>query len=120
MSATVPWTDENSQSQSFTFVRASGVVSNCDPMRNLAHTTPTVETSGTFHGTYDLFVVGFGFWTTDRQGQGGFTVPLANWHLASGPTTLLSPIGGGTHLLAADGSDGRPVLLTGTTKLAHR
>jgi hypothetical protein len=104
LSAIVRWTDENSQSQSFTFSGASGIISNCDPIRNRAHTAPTVETSGTYHGTYDLFVVGF--WTTESQGQGGITVPFANWHLATRPTTLLSPIGGVTHLLAADCSDG--------------
>lgn len=106
LSAIVRWIDENAQSQSFTFSGASGVISNCDPIRNLARTAPTVETSGAYHGTYDLFVVGFGFWTTGSQGQGGITEPFDNWHLTSGPTTILSPIGGVTYLVAADCSNG--------------
>jgi hypothetical protein len=105
LSVIVRWTDENSQSQSFTFSGTSGVISNCDPIRNLARTVPTVETSGTYHGTYDLFVVGFGFWTTGSHGQGGLTEPFANWHLSGGPTTLLSPIGAVTYLIAVDCAD---------------
>lgn len=96
------------------------MISNCDPIRNLAHTAPTVETSGTYHGTYDLFVVGFGFWTTGSQGQGGITVPFANWHLTTGPTTLLSPIGGVTYLLAADCRDGAAGTLNWTDEIGSQ
>lgn len=117
LSAIVRWTDENSQSQSFTFSGASGVISNCDPIRNLLHTAPTIETSGTYHGTYDLFVVGFGFWTTGSQGQGGINVPFKNWHLTSGPTTLLSPLGGVTYLVAADCGDGATGTLNWTDEV---
>jgi hypothetical protein len=105
LSAIIRWTDENSQSQSFTFSSPARLISNCDPIRNLAHTVPTVETSGTYHATYDLYVVGFGFWTTGSQGQGGITEPFANWHLSGGPITLLSPVGAATYMLALDCSD---------------
>ena len=106
LSAVLRWTDENSQPQSFTFSATTGVISNCDPIRNLAGTAPTVETSGTYHARYDLYVSGFGFWTTGTQGQGGITVPFANWHLSGGPVTLLSPTGAATYLIAADCADG--------------
>jgi len=120
LSAIVRWTDENSLPQSFTFSGASGVISNCDPIRNLAGTAPTIETSGTYHGTYDLFVVGFGFWTTGSQRQGGITVPFANWHLTSGPTTLLSPTGGVTYMVAADCSDGAAGTLNWTDEVGSQ
>jgi len=120
LSAIVRWTDENSLSQSFTFSAASGVISNCDPIRNLANTSPTVETSGTYHGTYDLFVVGLGFWTTGSQRQGGITEPFANWHLSAGPTTLLSPLGGVTYLIAGDCSDGAAGTLNWTDEVGSQ
>jgi hypothetical protein len=121
LSAILRWTDENSQSQSFTFSAASGVISNCDPIRNLAGTAPTVETSGVFHAKYDLFVVGFGFWTTGSQGQGGITEPFANWHLSGGPATLLSPIGASTYLIAADcANDGAPGTLNWTDEVGSQ
>ncbi|MFY9660495.1 MAG: hypothetical protein WAJ97_07715 [Terriglobales bacterium] len=106
LSVILKWTDENSKSRSFTFSAAQGVISNCDPIRILAHTAPKVETSGSYVGTYDLYVVGFGFWMTGSQGQGGITEPFANWHLTSGPITLLSPVGAATYLVAADCADG--------------
>jgi hypothetical protein len=111
------WTDENSQSQSFKFSAASGVISNCDPIRNLAGTAPTVETSGTYPGKYDLFVVGFGFWTTGSQGQGGITEPFANWHLTAGPITLLAPLGAATYMIATDCSNGGPGILNWTDEV---
>jgi hypothetical protein len=121
LSAIVRWIDENSRPQSFTFSAASGVISNCDPIRNRVHTAPTVETSGTYSGTYDLFVVGFGFWTKGSQGQGGITEPFANWHLTSGPTTLLSPsVGGVTYLIAADCSDGAGGALNWTDEVGSQ
>lgn len=113
LSATLRWKDENSQFQSLTFSAISGVISNCDSIRNLAGTAPTVETSGTYRGTYDLFVVGFGFWTTGSQGQGGITEPFANWQLTSGPITLLSLDGAATYLVAADCSSGAGTLTWG-------
>jgi hypothetical protein len=108
LSAILRWTDENSQSQNFIFSAPSGVISNCNPIRNRAATAPTIETSGSYAGTYDLFVVGFGFWTTGSNGeeQGGINMPFANWHLTSGPVALLSPIGAVTYLIAADCSGG--------------
>jgi hypothetical protein len=121
LSAIVRWIDENSRPQSFTFSAASGVISNCDPIRNRVHTAPTVETSGTYSGTYDLFVVGFGFWTKGSQGQGGITEPFANWHLTSGPITLLSPsVGGVTYLIAADCSDGAGGALNWTDEVGSQ
>ncbi len=110
LSAIVRWTDENARSQTFTFSAAQGVISNCNPIRNLANTSPTVETSGAFHGTYDLFVVGFGFWTTGSQGQGGITEPFVNWHITAGPTNLLSLAGAVTYLVAADCEGGAGTL----------
>src|SRR5208337_1956227 len=61
-------------------------------------------------GSYDLFVVGFGFWTTgvEEEEQGGINMPFANWHLTSGPVTLLSPIGAVSYLIAADCGNGAP------------
>lgn len=120
LSAIVRWTDENSQAQSFTFSAASGVIANCDPIRNLASTAPTVETSGAYVGKYDLFVVGFGFWTTGSQGQGGITEPFANWHLTSGPTPLLAPIGAVTYLIAADCAGGAAGTLTWTDEVGSQ
>lgn len=117
LSVILRWTDENALSQSFTFSAASGVISNCDPIRNLAHTAPTVETSGSYKGKYDLFVAGFGFWTSGSQGQGGITVPFANWHLTSGPTILLSEAGAATYLIAADCSNGAAGTLTWTDEV---
>ncbi len=110
LSAILRWTDENSQRQSFTFSSTTGVISNCDPIRNLANTAPSVETSGNYRGTYDLFVVGFGFWTTGSQGQGGITEPFANWQVTGGPVTLLSLDGAATYLIAADCSSGAGTL----------
>lgn len=120
LSAILRWTDENSLSQSFTFSSAAGVISNCDPIRNLGGTAPTIETSGTYHATYDLFVVGFGFWTTGSQGQGGINVPFANWHLTAGPTPLLSPTGAATYLIAADCSGGAPTVLNWTDEVGSQ
>jgi hypothetical protein len=120
LSAILRWTDENSQPQSFTFSGTRGVISNCDPIRNLAHTAPTVETSGTYSKKYDLFVVGFGFWTTGSQGQGGITEPFANWHLASGPITLLSELGAVTYLIAADCANGTTGTLNWTDEIGSQ
>lgn len=120
LSAILRWTDENSESQSFTFSATSGVISNCDPIRNLAGTAPTVETSGVYPGTYDLFIVGFGFWTTGSQGQGGITEPFANWHLNGGPISLLSPVGAATYLIAADCGTGVATTLNWTDEVGSQ
>ena len=120
LSAILRWTDENSQPQSFTFSGAQGVISNCDPIRNLAHTAPTVETSGAHSKRYDLFVVGFGFWTTGSQGRGGITEPFANWHVTSGPITLLSELGAVTYLIAADCADGTTGTLNWTDEIGSQ
>lgn len=120
LSSILRWKDENSQSQSFTFSATSGVISNCDPIRNLAASAPTIETSGTYPGTYDLFVVGFGFWTTGSQGQGGITEPFANWHLGGGPITLLAPLGAVTYLIAADCGSGAASTLNWTDEIGSQ
>jgi hypothetical protein len=121
LSAIVRWIDENRLPQSFTFSGASGVISNCDPIRNRVLTAPTVETSGVYPGTYDLFVVGFGFWTKGSQGQGGITEPFRNWHLTSGPITILSPsVGGVTYLIAADCGDGTGGALNWTDEVGSQ
>jgi hypothetical protein len=117
LAAILRWTDENSQSQRFKFSAISGAISNCDPIRNLAGTAPTIETSGTYPGVYDLFVVGFGFWTTGSQGQGGITEPFANWHLTAGPITLLAPLGAVTYVIATDCSNGAPGILNWTDEV---
>lgn len=120
LSAILRWTDENSLPQSFIFSATQGVISNCDPIRNLARTAPTIETSGTYSKEYDLFVVGFGFWTTGSQGQGGITAPFANWHLTSGPTTLLTELGAVTYLIAADCAGGTTGTLNWTDEIGSQ
>jgi hypothetical protein len=120
LSAILRWKDENSQSQSFVFSATSGVISNCDPIRNLAGTAPTVETSGAYAGTYDLFVVGFGFWTTGSEGQGGITEPFSNWNLSGGPITLLAPVGAVTYLIAADCGSGTATTLDWTDEVGSQ
>ena len=100
MSAVLRWTDENSLPQSFTFSAPAGAVNRCNPIRNLAGTAPTIETDGTFPGTYELFVTGFGFWTTGTQGQGGISEPIARHFLKHFDGTLLTPAATGDYLVA--------------------
>jgi hypothetical protein len=104
MSATLRWTDENRLPQSFTFSAPTGPVNGCNPIRNLAGTAPTIETDGTYPGTYDLFVTGFGFWTAGRQGQGGITEPIARHFLKHFDGVLLTPAATGDYLMAVSAS----------------
>ncbi len=47
----------------------------CKLIRNLADTTATIETSGTYSGDQSLYF-GSGFWPDGTASQGGLTEPL--------------------------------------------
>ncbi len=106
MTAVVRWTDENSLPQSFTYSAASGPVNFCNPIRNHAGTAATVETDGAYPGSYELFVTGFGFWSTGSQGQGGITEPIHREFLAAFDGLLLTPAATGDYLVAVSASSG--------------
>ncbi len=104
LSAILRWTDENRHPQSFIFSAPAGPVNGCNPIRNLANTAATIETEGTLPGTYELFVTGFGFWISGRQGQGGITEPIARHFLKRFDGTLLTPAATGDYLMAVSAS----------------
>ena len=106
MSAVLRWTDENDLPQSFTFSAPDGPTNSCNPIRNHAGTAPTIETDGAYPGSYDLFVTGFGFWTTGTQAQGGITEPIHREFLAQFDGTLLTPAATGDYLVAISESNG--------------
>jgi hypothetical protein len=58
VSATIGWTDENGNQQTFPVLGGSA----CFAVRLKANTSLTVSTTGTVSGSYNLFVTGVGFW----------------------------------------------------------
>jgi hypothetical protein len=75
--AILRWTDENGEFRNFTYSAENGLPNGCHLIRNHADTAPTIETTGTYSGFYNLFAFGFGFWPDGTQSQGGITEPLA-------------------------------------------
>lgn len=114
MSAVLRWTDENNQPQSFTFAAPSGPVNGCNPIRNLGGTAPTIETDGAYPGSYQLFVTGFGFWTTGKASQAGITEPVARQFLQGFSGTLLTPAATGDYMFAIAEGGGAGWTLTWT------
>ncbi len=106
MSAVLRWTDENALPQSFTFSAPAGPANYCNPIRNHAGTAPTIETDGAYSGGYELFVTGFGFWTTGPQGQGGITEPIHREFLNGYDGVLLTPAATGDYLIAISLGEG--------------
>jgi hypothetical protein len=104
MSAVLRWKDENNLRQSFTFSAPAGPVNFCNPIRNRAKTAPTIETNGAYPGTYELFVTGFGFWTTGSQSQGGITEPIDRHFVDQFNGVLLTPAATGDYLMAISAS----------------
>lgn len=104
ITALLRWTDENALRQTFTFTAPTGYLSGCNPIRNLGGTAPTIETHGTYSGPYELFVTGFGFWTSGPQRQGGITEPIARHFLKAFDGTLLTPAATGDYLIAVSAS----------------
>ncbi len=74
--AILRWVDENAQFRNFSFPQVNGVPNGCNLIRNQAGTAPTVETDGSYSGSYNLFVYGLGFWPVGNQAQGGLTEPV--------------------------------------------
>ncbi|HYW37160.1 MAG TPA: hypothetical protein VE957_03525 [Terriglobales bacterium] len=103
MTATLSWTDENGNVQSFSPANVAGAHSSygmmCQTIRNDAGTAPAIAVSGTPSGKYGVFVSGFGFWPGHPQKQGGiseiFNQPLPN--TGSGTAALY-----GDYLLAVE------------------
>jgi len=106
MSVVLRWTDENDLQQSFTFTAPAGPINNCNPIRNLAGTAPTVETDGEYPGSYEMFVTGFGFWPNGTQRQGGISRPIARDLVAHFDGVLLTPAATGDYLMAIWPSEG--------------
>jgi len=73
--AILRWTDENGEFRNFTYSTKNGAPNGCHLIRNQADTAPTIETSGTYSGFYNLFAFGFGFWPEGSQSQGGIKEP---------------------------------------------
>ncbi len=74
--AILRWIDENGQFRSFTYPTVNGVPNGCNLIRNGADTAATLETDGTYAGSYNLFAFGLGFWLAGTQSQGGMKEPL--------------------------------------------
>jgi hypothetical protein len=74
--AVLRWTDENGDFRNFAYPSMNGVPNGCNLIRNLADTSPTMETGGSYNGPYNLFVFGIGFWPSGSQGQGGLAESL--------------------------------------------
>jgi hypothetical protein len=74
--ATLRWTDEQGvQSRSLTLFNNNLPQGTAFPIRAVAGSEVTVETSGSVGTSYDLFVYGIGFWAL-----GGTNAPLTDYH----------------------------------------
>jgi hypothetical protein len=71
--AVLRWTDENGLPRSFTYPAVNGVPNGCDLIRNAAGTAATIETDGSYDGSYNLVVFGIGFWPNGTQAQAGLS-----------------------------------------------
>jgi hypothetical protein len=71
--AILRWTDENGEHRSFTYPSVNGVPNGCDLIRNDAGTAATIETDGTYDGSYNLFAFGIGFWPDGTEAQAGLS-----------------------------------------------
>jgi hypothetical protein len=74
--AILRWTDENGQLRDFVYPSVNGVPNGCNLIRNGAYTAATIETDGSYSGSYDLFAFGLGFWPSGTQAQAGLSEPL--------------------------------------------
>jgi hypothetical protein len=96
--ASLSWTDESGDLQQETVSSQASYA-----IRVKANTAPVVATTGTVNGSYNLYVIGFGFWTSGSQGQGGITEPIsatfANESSDVSATTLLAPTSDGTYFI---------------------
>jgi hypothetical protein len=96
------WTDENGVTQTITNFGA-GIP---HLIRNKANTAPSISTSCTFSGTYDLHVVGLGLWPSGTQGQGGITEPVNSDYAGTSSvssTDLVTPSVATTYLVSMVG-----------------
>ncbi len=89
VTATLSWLDENG-TRHYDTLGTPNAVSATILVRVQANTSPTITTRGKIIGTYDLYVVGLGFWPVGNSGQGGITEPVnySGWPLSS--TTLVT------------------------------
>lgn len=95
--ATLRWTDEQGpQSRSLALSGNSLPQGTAFPIRVVAHTPVTLETSGTVGTSYDCFVRGVGFWVpgTGKTSLSDFEKNLLLWSNATYPnqqTVLTAP-----------------------------
>lgn len=76
--AVLRWVDENGDNQSYTFPASSAGSSwGCVPIYHQYSSAPTIETDGTYSESYNLFVIGLGFWNAGPNKEGGITEPLS-------------------------------------------
>ena len=89
VTATLSWLDENS-TRHYDTLGTPNAVSASILVRIKANTSPTISTRGQITGTYDLYIVGLGFWPVGNSGQAGITEPVnySGWPLTS--TTLVT------------------------------
>lgn len=101
ITATLTWTDDNNLQHSVSPLRQLdiGWSAMCQPIRNQANTAPTISTSGIPTYPYGVYVVGFGFWTTGSQKQGGLSIPVSYLGWPVGQSTLLTTAKEATYLL---------------------
>ena len=108
VAASLSWTDENGDLQEQTVSSQASYA-----IRVKANTAPTVATTGTVNGNYNLYVIGLGFWKPVPPGQGipepiseqgGITEPISatftNETSDVPATMLLAPTSDGTYFIA--------------------